>query len=138
MQQRVVTGVDADGRSIIVEHGRPAVVTPAPGLSLAEQWMCERTAPDAAIDGFALTPPRGGALFRLVAFAPDPDGQMHRTDTVDFAVVVAGELVLALDGGEEVTLRQGDTVIQRSATHAWRNRTGEEAVLAVVLLDAEG
>ena len=140
---RVVTGVE-DDRSMIVEQGpAPTVVTPAPGLEIAEQWRCERVgdglldAPDRSAEGFAPVPPPGGALFRLVSFAPDPNGAMHRTETVDFVAVISGQLVLSLDGGEEVALGPGDTVIQRGATHAWCNRTDETALAAVVMFTAE-
>jgi quercetin dioxygenase-like cupin family protein len=76
-------------------------------------------------------------LFRVVSFPPDPDGQMHRTDTLDFVTVVSGELVLALEDGDEATLGPGDTVIQRGTTHAWRNKTDRPAVASVVIVSGQ-
>ena len=62
---------------------------------------------------------------------------MHTTDTVDYEVVISGEVVLELDDGAEVTLKPGDTVIQNGTRHAWRNRTEKPAVLVVVLIGAK-
>lgn len=142
--RRIVTAVTDDDRSVITDRGpSPNVITPAPGRTLAEQWMCTRidtdllTAPDGTTAGFVPVPPPGGVLFRLVSFPPDPHGQMHRTDTIDFVTVVSGQLVLVLEGGEEVTLGQGDTVIQRGATHAWRNDTDQPCVASVVIVSAQ-
>lgn len=62
---------------------------------------------------------------------------MHTTDTVDFDVVVSGEVVLELDDGAEVLLKAGDCVIQNGTRHAWRNRSSANCVIAVTLLGAE-
>ena len=64
---------------------------------------------------------------------PDAPG-MHTTATIDFEVVLAGEVVLELDDGAEATLRAGDTVVQNGTRHRWHNRTAEPATLAVVLI----
>ncbi len=66
---------------------------------------------------------------------PDNPG-MHTTDTIDFEVVVSGEVVLELDDGAETTLRPGDTVVQNGTRHRWSNRGTEPAVVAVILLGA--
>ncbi|MES2987916.1 MAG: cupin domain-containing protein [Pseudomonadota bacterium] len=66
---------------------------------------------------------------------PDAPG-FHRTDTVDYVVVLAGEVWLVVDD-EEVCLRVGDTVVQGGARHAWQNRSEQAATLAVVLLGAK-
>lgn len=74
-----------------------------------------------------------GMLDVLEPFAPG----MHTTDTVDFDVVISGEVVLELDDGKEVLLRAGDCVIQNGTRHAWRNRSEEKCVIAVALVGAE-
>jgi mannose-6-phosphate isomerase-like protein (cupin superfamily) len=66
---------------------------------------------------------------------PDNPG-MHTTDTIDFEVVVSGEVVLELDDGAEKVLRPGDTVVQNGTRHRWANRGTEAAVVAVILLGA--
>jgi quercetin dioxygenase-like cupin family protein len=62
---------------------------------------------------------------------------MHTTDTVDFDVVISGEVVLELDDGAEVLLKAGDCVIQNGTRHAWHNRSSNKCVIAVTLLGAE-
>lgn len=71
----------------------------------------------------------------LGALEPDHPG-MHTTETVDFDVVVLGEVVLELDDGAEVTLKAGDCVVQNGTRHAWHNRSSEKCVIAFSLLGA--
>jgi len=56
---------------------------------------------------------------------------MHTTDTVDFDVVLSGEVYLQLDDGAEVLLKAGDCVIQNGTRHAWQNRSPKDCVIAV-------
>ncbi len=72
----------------------------------------------------------------LDALEPDHPG-MHTTDSVDFDVVVFGEVVLELDDGAEVVLKAGDCVIQNGTRHAWHNRSSDKCVIAFSLLGAE-
>ncbi|HYM05597.1 MAG TPA: cupin domain-containing protein [Terriglobales bacterium] len=62
---------------------------------------------------------------------------MHTTDTVDFDVILSGEVYLELDDGAEVLLKAGDCVVQNGTRHAWRNRSSENCVIAVTLVGAE-
>jgi quercetin dioxygenase-like cupin family protein len=71
----------------------------------------------------------------LATMEPDAPG-MHTTDTVDLIYVVSGEVILELDAGAEVTLRAGDTIVQSSTRHAWRNRGTEECKLVAVQIGA--
>ncbi len=72
----------------------------------------------------------------LEALERDHPG-MHTTDTVDFDVVVFGEVVLELDDGDEVLLKAGDCVIQNGTRHAWHNRSAEKCVIAFSLVGAD-
>ncbi len=114
---------------------------------------------------FRLAPPRNGSVFRIVEYPPDArrlatleeqrasadDGSghgdafdrgsprhpgFHKTSSVDYAIVLSGEIYALMDEGE-VLLRAGDVLVQRGTNHAWSNRTGEPARLAFVLIDAE-
>ena len=60
---------------------------------------------------------------------------MHVTDSVDYLVVIAGEMHMLMEDGE-VLLRQGDCIVQRGTKHAWVNRSGAPCLLAAVLVDA--
>lgn len=71
----------------------------------------------------------------LAHMEPDNPG-MHTTDTIDFEVVLSGEVALELDDGAERTLRPGDTVVQNGTRHRWSNRGSEPAVVAVILIGA--
>ena len=63
-------------------------------------------------------------------------GHLHRSETVDYAIVLEGE-ISHLTESDEVLLRQGDVLIQRGTYHAWRNRSKQPALVAVILLDAQ-
>lgn len=67
---------------------------------------------------------------------PDHPG-MHTTDTVDFDVIVSGEVYLELDDGAEVLLKAGDCVIQNGTRHAWHNRSSERCVISAAIVGAE-
>jgi uncharacterized cupin superfamily protein len=62
---------------------------------------------------------------------------MHTTDTVDYCVVLSGEVWLELDDGALTCLRAGDTVVQNGTRHAWRNRGGEPVTMAVVMVGTQ-
>src|SRR4029077_2078302 len=62
---------------------------------------------------------------------------MHTTDTVDFDVVISGEVVMELDDGAEVLLKAGDCVVQNGTRHAWYNRSSKNCVISVALIGAE-
>jgi len=74
----------------------------------------------------------GSAAARAGADAPHP--LMHRTQTLDYAIVLEGELTLVVDRGE-TTLRAGDVVVQRGTSHAWANRSDKTCRVAFVLID---
>jgi hypothetical protein len=71
----------------------------------------------------------------LAYMEPDNPG-MHTTDTIDFEVVLSGEVTLELDDGVEKVLRPGDTVVQNGTRHRWGNRGAEPAVVVVFLIGA--
>lgn len=148
--RRVVTGHDGDGVSTVLQDGPPPVVTriPQSGVAFAEMWSTGATPapvaadePDPAGGPVRIPPPRGGTRIRINEFQPGHlrDGRQsrwHRTETVDYGIVISGELVLLLED-REVVLRQGDVVVQRGTNHAWANRGDEVARVAFVLVDGE-
>jgi mannose-6-phosphate isomerase-like protein (cupin superfamily) len=72
----------------------------------------------------------------LLAHMEADNPGMHRTNTIDFEVVLSGEVVLELDDGAEKVLRQGDTVVQNGTRHRWHNRGTQPAVLAGFIVGA--
>lgn len=122
------------------DQPRPGVhVTPAPGET---RLMIVRFPPDTIFadprfDGPGYEAEAANHLPGLIdAFEPNGSG-MHRTDTIDYDVVLDGEIWLELDDGAETLLQQGDVVIQGGARHAWRNRSSRDATMLFVLVGAE-
>jgi hypothetical protein len=97
--------------------------------------------PDRAPDPSVLTPAN---LAEMEAIAPglmahmEPDNPgMHTTDTIDFGIVLEGELELELDNGGLTKVVPGCIIVQNGTRHAWRNRSGKPAKVAFILLGAE-
>jgi len=120
---------------------------------------------DTANRKVGITPPPGGTIFRVIEFAPHkevtagyetrlramqaagvaPEGPsaerprdpgMHRTRTIDYAVILSGEIDMLLDDSE-VCLKAGDVVVQRGTNHAWVNRGDTPCRIAFILIDAK-
>ncbi|KAK6380115.1 hypothetical protein LTS17_005303 [Exophiala oligosperma] len=80
----------------------------------------------------------GGSVCRLVDFGPDNNPMMHRTKSLDYGVVLEGEVEMILDSGEVRKMKRGDIAIQRGTMHAWKNPSKTEwARMMFVLLDCE-
>jgi mannose-6-phosphate isomerase-like protein (cupin superfamily) len=166
-RRRVVTGVDVEGRSVVVSNGPSSGGFGDSGWE--ELWAFDGVparlhdeVDPVDVPLFRLAPAKDRIAVRIVTFrathdpqrieaerAPDeqewtrrmdlaevesgefpPDVWMHRTPSIDVVVIISGEVDLVLDGGEEVHLLPGDSVIQRATMHAWRN-TGREPFVAV-------
>ncbi|MBB5448063.1 MULTISPECIES: cupin domain-containing protein [unclassified Paraburkholderia] len=98
--------------------------------------------PESSLDSGDFDPVAAGAEYEAhlpgLAQAFEPDGSgMHRTTSVDYDIIVSGELWLELDDGEIRHLQAGDIVIQNGTRHAWRNRGTAPAVMVAVLIGAE-
>lgn len=122
-------------------------------------------APDDIVSHKGVLPPKAGTVIRVIDFPPEPadpaefermiaatfkslypdathqpDGTkhfgMHKTATIDYAVVLAGEVTAIMDNGETV-MRAGDVLIQRGTNHAWANRSGKPARIMFILIDAQ-
>ena len=77
-----------------------------------------------------------GTVLRIVDFAPGKPAAMHRTQSLDYGIVLEGEIVMVLDSGEEHRMKRGDVAIQRATFHAWKNESQTEwCRMAFVLMD---
>ena len=99
------------------------------------------TLPPAGDAGPAIDPTQGVAeveakLPGLLAYMESDDPGMHTTDTIDFEVVLSGEVELELDDGATKRMRAGDTIVQNGTRHRWRNPGSVPAVLAVFIVGA--
>lgn len=81
---------------------------------------------------------KGGSVIRIVEMVPNRPSPMHRSFSIDYGVVLSGQLELTLDGGEIVVLEAGDICVQRGTNHLWRNpSTTETCRVAFILIEAE-
>jgi len=148
--RRVVTGHDAVGKSIVLSDGPPPQHHPmhgsAVGADFFEIWNVAAAVPQLTAAearepnerAFTIMPVAGHLLRIIDIYPPRQGGRrtvMHRTQTLDYVVVIEGEVVLVLEDGE-VVLRQSDVVVQRGTNHAWENRSEELARLAFFHLEA--
>ena len=76
-------------------------------------------------------------MLRVGVLAPGARSPMHRTESLDYGICLEGECDMELDGGEAVTVRAGDVVIQRGTNHVWHNRSDRPCRFAWILLDAD-
>lgn len=78
-----------------------------------------------------------GTVLRMVDRSPGSYSAMHRTQSLDYGVVIEGEMELIMDSGQKVTMRRGDVCIQRGTPHQWRNATNSWVRMLFVLIDAQ-
>ncbi|KAH8814823.1 cupin 2 domain-containing protein [Xylogone sp. PMI_703] len=155
--RRVVTGHSADGKAIITNDD---VLTPVSffdsskpaspedfGLTLIFRTENSSTDANASISNTVpFRDPHGTLMpivepghtnWRIIDFPPHSTASMHRTLSVDFGVVLKGEITCELDDKVETVLKEQDGIVQRGTVHAWHNRTGEVTRVLFVLLPAE-
>ena len=141
--RRVVTGHDAEGKSIVeIDEVSTNVVSRRPGHASTVIWTTTQAPYDNTEPGDqglrdVAECAASGAIFRIVQYGPGVAPRMHRTLTIDYAVVMAGEICMVLDGGKEVYLKAGDVLVQRGAVHDWINRGDVPCVIAFVLMAAK-
>jgi hypothetical protein len=169
--RRVLTGHDAEGKSIFIADGLAPNVKEMPsfpGLALTDLWET-KGAPasnagdaDAVLRPVHLEPPKNGTILRIVEFPPDAnrprgsdgregfkaigsghaqdsassDPMMHRASTVDYAIVLKGEIYAVMEKGEKL-LRAGDILVQRGTMHSWSVRGNEPCIVCFVLVNAK-
>jgi quercetin dioxygenase-like cupin family protein len=78
-----------------------------------------------------------GTVFRVVRYQPGVVPRNHRTDSIDYAVIISGAIDMELDDGVMVKLKAGDVLVQRGTIHNWINRGTEDCVIAFVLISAK-
>jgi quercetin dioxygenase-like cupin family protein len=140
--RRVVTGHDENGRAIVsIDEISKNIVQGRPGAHAAVIWTSEGFPVDN--DGSADTSGRkvgttldNGTVFRVVSFAPGVTPRNHRTDSIDYATVISGEIDMELDG-TSVHLKAGDVLVQRGTIHNWVNKGTAPCVIAFVLVAAK-
>jgi uncharacterized cupin superfamily protein len=150
--RRVITGVDAAGDATVLSDGAVTQLrtrTDVPGWAIATIWQDENL-PRVPIRSAATgqddeVPDQrqlsiGGARVLMWQLPPETAGAnpagMHQTDTIDFVVVISGQVTLTLGDGKETVLRAGDTLVQGGNLHHWRNLTTQPCVMVVFMVGA--
>jgi quercetin dioxygenase-like cupin family protein len=140
--RRVVTGHDDRGRAkVLIDETVKNVSSQRPGALYSVIWSSEGfpVNNDGDVDPsgkkIGTTIP-DGTVFRIVSFGPGVSPRNHRTDSIDYAVVMSGEIDMDLDG-TIVHLRAGDVLVQRGTIHNWINKGDKPCVIAFTLVSAK-
>ena len=143
--RRFVTGHDKNSVAKVIMQG-PATNAKYPSVGTVSTmiWSTDCTPADIAVGEsvedlgariIGTAPPANGSRFAVIDFPPGNEPRMHRTETIDYVIVIAGEIDMDMDDST-VRLRAGDVMVQRGTHHAWVNRGTVLARLAFVLVDA--
>ena len=140
--RRVITGHDDKGRAIVqIDEVCKHVASGRPGATACNIWTTEGFpanndgATDAGLRKVGTTLAQG-TIFRVIEFAPGLAARNHRTDSIDYIVIISGEIDMELDDSV-VHLKAGDVMVQRGTIHNWINNGKESCILAVILIDAK-
>ena len=140
--RRVVTGHDANGRTVVtIDEVSKNITSSRPRQTACVVWTTESFPVNNTGDadqglrkvGTTLS---NGTVFRVVEFGPGVAPRNHRTDSIDYAVVLSGEIDMELDDSV-VHLNAGDVLVQRGTIHNWVNRSTKPCAIAFVLIDAK-
>ena len=148
--RRVVTGHDAKGKAIVATDEVLTAVARRIGAGIigCEIWSTDRMPVDNSREADAAQR-KGyvvrhnyvgsgqGTTCRITEFAPGHGRFQHRTETVDYAILLSGEIDMELENEEVVHLKAGDVVVQRGTMHTWVNKGSVPAVFAFILIDAK-
>jgi quercetin dioxygenase-like cupin family protein len=148
--RRIVTGHDKNGRAVVASDERLSGTSAPgrPGIARVEVWSADKmpidnsegAAAEAQKKGFVVTHNYVGSgqghVCRVVEFAPGGHKFMHRTETLDYGILLKGECDLELDDGKTLHMKQGDICVQRGTMHAWIATGPEPCVFAFILIDA--
>ena len=148
--RRIVTGHDANGNAVVTTDERLTAVSRRIGANITgcEIWSTDRMPVDNSeaagaaqragfVKRYNYVGTGQGTTIRITEWAPGHARFTHRTETVDYAILLSGEIDLELENGEVVHLKPGDVVVQRGTTHTWVNRGTVPAVTAFILIDAK-
>jgi mannose-6-phosphate isomerase-like protein (cupin superfamily) len=140
--RRVVTGHDKQGRAkVLIDEQVKNVISNRPGATSSVIW--QTTGFPINNDGDhdpshqkIATTVDNGTVFRVLKFDPGVSPRNHRTDSIDYAVVMSGEIDMELDVGS-VHLKAGDVLVQRGTIHNWVNKGKEPCIIAFTLISAK-
>jgi mannose-6-phosphate isomerase-like protein (cupin superfamily) len=140
--RRVVTGHDTNGRAVVkIDEVSQNIASGRPGATACVVWTTETFPVNNTDDADAGlrkvgTTLKNGTVFRIIEFAPGVAPRNHRTDSIDYLIVMSGEIDMEIEDAV-VHLKAGDVLVQRGTIHNWVNRGTAPCVIAVILIDAK-
>jgi quercetin dioxygenase-like cupin family protein len=143
--RRVITGHDSSKTAQVIRDDVAQNVNVRPQASSTTIWCTEavpvkihpyQDGEDMGARRITSGTPPNGTRFMIMDLFPGCQGAMHRTDTVDYVMVMEGEVEMRMDDSR-VLLKAGDVLVQQGTNHAWTNPTDKHARLAIVLVDAQ-
>ena len=140
--QRVVTGHDANGRAVFrSEDVSPTTMIPSGDAAFLTIWSTETVPADLNDERDGRDLPTGltlerGSVIRITDMLPGKESPMHRTNSIDYGIVLEGEIELELEDGAKKIIRQGGIIVQRGTNHLWRNTTDKVCRIAFILIEA--
>ncbi len=141
--RRVVTGHDEQGRAVaLIDEVSQNLRSARPGATACVVWTSEGFPVDndgTADEGLreSGTTLDNGTVFRILELMPGNTPRIHRTDSIDYAVIMSGEIDMELEPGDITHLKAGDVIVQRGTVHNWINCGPEPCVIAFVLIAAK-
>ena len=139
--RRVVTANNKDGKSFVKWDSDVNAISGRLGFSFLPMWATKKLPAELTEEdpntweiGTSIA---DGSVFRLCRYEPGAAVRWHRTDSVDYAIVISGEICMQLEK-EELNLKAGDVIIQRGTIHNWLNRRPEACVMLFVLIATKG
>jgi quercetin dioxygenase-like cupin family protein len=139
--RRVVTGHKQDGKAtVIIDEISTDMLSFRQGANVCNIWSTDSLPVnnEDEADGakrIVGTATKNGSVFRVIEYQPGVTPRNHRTDSIDYAIILDGEIDMELDD-ECVRLRKGDVLVQRGTIHNWINRSDKSCFIAFVLIDA--
>jgi quercetin dioxygenase-like cupin family protein len=141
--RRVVTGHNKDGRAIaMIDEVSQNLRSARPGAEACVVWTSQGFPIDndgTADEGLreSGTTLDNGTVFRILELQPGNTPRVHRTDSLDYAVIMSGEIDMELESGDITHLKAGDVIVQRGTVHNWINRGPGPCVIAFILIAAK-
>ena len=145
--RRIITGHDSANKAkVLIDGPAPNIRGNRPGQFTTLMWCSDEMPLDMAVGEdvedmgarkLGTYPPVNGTRFMISEYPPGNHPTMHRTETVDYIIVLSGKIDMELDDGETVTMGPGDVMVQRGTNHAWINRYDEVCRMVFVLIDAK-
>jgi len=142
--RRYVTGFDENGRSCLVDVGSaPASVRWDQPASFMHDFWVVPSLPAPLLEAVnpavgwqpANQPPVGGVIGRFITWAPGFHYPVHTTSTLDFMIMLSGQLEIGLDTGTQI-LQPGDVLVQRGTAHSWCNPGPDPCIFVSIMIDA--